>query len=70
MLRDKPKFERKPNREIFLSMSKDNRYCIVKIVESWVLPRNYVHVVLREQSDQTITSENTPTSEQPKAKGK
>jgi len=46
---NKPKFERKPNREIFLSMSKDGRFCIVKVVESWILPRNYVQVVLGDE---------------------
>lgn len=65
----KPKFERKPNREVFVSMSKDGRFCIVKVVESWILPRNYVQTVLGSSSSGAAVETSSPPASELKEKG-
>ena len=66
---NKPKFERKPNREISLSMSKDGRFCIVKVVESWILPRKYVQVVLSDKGIEASLNEASAVPGETKTKG-
>lgn len=58
------RFERKPNREVFLSASKDGRFFIVKVVESWILPRNYPQKVLG------LKSPDAPSADAEKPLGK
>lgn len=62
------RFERKPNREVFLSTSKDGRFFIVKVVESWILPRNYPQKVLSIPSGEATPAEPRESSGKPKKK--
>lgn len=38
-------FERKPNFDMQVGLSKDGKYWIVKRVETWILPRRYLDVI-------------------------
>lgn len=44
---------RLPNIELFQSVSKDGRYQIVKRVETFVIPINYIKKVMGEASEAT-----------------
>jgi hypothetical protein len=49
---DKKNYTRRlPNIELFQSLSKDGRYQIVKRVETFVIPVNYIKKVMGEASD-------------------
>ena len=57
-----PKFQRKPNHEIYFSMSKDGKFLIVKRVESWILPRKYADVVLASANPKAA-SDSVPAAD-------
>ena len=47
---------RLPNIELFQSISKDGRYQIVKRVETFVIPINYIKRVMEEEKQPTKTA--------------
>ena len=59
---DKKNYTRRlPNIELFQSISKDGRYQIVKRVETFVIPINYIKKVMGEA--QILPSENASEHE-------
>jgi hypothetical protein len=54
---DKKNYTRRlPNIELFQSVSKDGRYQIVKRVETFVIPINYIKKVMGEASESIQTT--------------
>jgi len=47
------KYERKPNRKIRIRTSEDGRYVIVDVIESWVLPKNYIAKIVENAGNQS-----------------